>query len=202
MKQMIKGYWKNTDPDTIIGEVWRNIKGYDYQVSNYGRVRKCDRVRHSRNHKTFMVCSGPIIRQHQNGRGYLKVHLHRGHERKSICVHRLVAHAFVSGYVPGLVVNHLNEIKTDNRSSNLEWCTSRENINYGTARKRIVKALTNNPKISKPVEAFCKDTGALVTTFPSQRETARQLRRALSTIQRCINNPQKTIMGLILMTNY
>lgn len=198
----IKGFWQVMDPDAIPGEVWRPIKGYDYQISDYGRVRKCDQVRHSRKLKTFIVRSGPVIRQHQNRKGYLKVDLHRDHERKSLFVHRLVAHAFVKGYAPGLVVNHLNEIKTDNRVVNLEWCTSRENINYGTARKRIVKALTNNPKISKPVEAFCKDTGALVTTFPSQRETARQLRRALSTIQRCINNPQKTIMGLILMTNY
>jgi hypothetical protein len=43
-------------------------------------------------------------------------------------VHRLVAELFVPGQQPGLVVNHMNGVKSDNRASNLEWVTQGENV--------------------------------------------------------------------------
>lgn len=198
--RMEKGYWKKLEPEAMNGEVWHKVIGYDYQVSSYGRIRTCDHVQLSRNRKTYRICSGQIVRQHQNRQGYLKVHLYRGNERKSFFVHRLVAEAFVRGYASGLVVNHLNEIKSDNRAINLEWCTPKENANYGTARQRQSEAMTNNPKRSKPVQAFCKDTGSWIKTFPSQREAARQLDCALSTIQKCINRPKRTYRGLLFIS--
>ena len=65
------------------------------------------------------------------GKGYLRVSLSDGHRNyKHYEVHRLVALHFVPGYKEGLVVNHINEIKTDNRAENLEWCTYQYNLNY------------------------------------------------------------------------
>lgn len=65
------------------------------------------------------------------GRGYLRVSFSDGHRNYTHYeVHRLVALHFVPGYKEGLVVNHKNEIKTDNRAENLEWCTYQYNLNY------------------------------------------------------------------------
>ena len=43
-------------------------------------------------------------------------------------VHRLVAKYFVDGYFDGAVVNHKDCNKHNNRSTNLEWITQKENI--------------------------------------------------------------------------
>ena len=114
-------------------EVWKDIKGFEgrYQVSNMGRVRSLDREdidRLGRIHHT----RGMILKDCINkGRGYYRVSLSDGHRNYTHYeVHRLVALHFVPGYKEGLVVNHKNEIKTDNRSENLEWCTQGYNLEY------------------------------------------------------------------------
>lgn len=68
--------------------------------------------------------------------GYLFVMLYK--DKKQFCqkIHRLVAKAFIPNPNGYLQVNHKNENKTDNRVENLEWCTAKYNINYGTAMKR------------------------------------------------------------------
>lgn len=110
-------------------EEWRDVRGFEgsYQVSNMGRVRSLDRYDGlGRLIKGMML--NPSINK---GRGYLRVSFSDGHRNfKHYEVHRLVALHFVPGYQEGLVVNHKNEIKTDNRADNLEWCTYQYNINY------------------------------------------------------------------------
>ena len=114
-------------------EIWKDVNGFEgrYQVSNMGRVRSLDRTsidKAGRIHHT----KGMILKDSINkGRGYYRISLSDGHRNYTHYeVHRLVALHFVPGYKEGLVVNHKNEIKTDNRAGNLEWCTSQYNLNY------------------------------------------------------------------------
>ena len=54
-------------------------------------------------------------------------------------VHQLILRTFVGEPPIGKeIVNHKNEIKSDNRVENLEWCDSKYNCNYGTAIERRV----------------------------------------------------------------
>lgn len=110
-------------------EEWRDVRGFEgsYQVSNMGRVRSLDRY-----DGLGRLVKGRMLYPSLNkGRGYLRVSFSDGHRNyKHYEVHRLVALHFVPGYQEGLVVNHKNEIKTDNRADNLEWCTYQYNINY------------------------------------------------------------------------
>lgn len=112
-------------------EIWKDIKGFEgrYQVSNMGRVRGLNRW--SLDEKPHFI-KGKILKNNLNrNKGYYHVSLSDGHRNYTHYeVHRLVALHFVEGYKPGLVVNHKNEIKTDNRSENLEWCTYQYNLNY------------------------------------------------------------------------
>lgn len=54
-------------------------------------------------------------------------------------VHRLVWESFRGKIPNGMQINHLNEVKDDNRLENLSLVTPKENINYGTAHIRTVE---------------------------------------------------------------
>lgn len=65
-----------------------------------------------------------------------------GKGRVNVLVHRAVAEAWLEKTGP--VVNHINHVKTDNRVSNLEWCTykhnnQRSNAVHGHNKAKLTK---------------------------------------------------------------
>lgn len=96
-------------------EEWRSIAGFYgyYEVSNLGRVRS--------------LRSAKLLAQSMRRDGYLKVSLRASTKVRYAAIHRLVAEAFLQPDALRPNVNHLNGLRTDNRSSNLEWCTLSEN---------------------------------------------------------------------------
>ena len=71
------------------------------------------------------------IKQINHSDGYLFVNLYKGGKSKLFLVHRLVAAAFICDIKDGDNVNHKNGDKKDNRLSNLEVISIRENISHG-----------------------------------------------------------------------
>lgn len=110
-------------------ERWKDVDGYDgmYQVSDIGRVRslKYGKVR--------------VLKQSKVGMGYLRVSLYKDNKEKYFPVHRLVAQAFIpNDNILNNEINHINECKTDNRASNLEWCDRRYNTTYNDIHHRRI----------------------------------------------------------------
>ncbi len=80
-------------------------------------------------------------------------------------------------------INHLDENRSNNFVGNLEWCTSKENKNYGNHNKNLSKVSINNPKKSKPVIQYSLD-GTFIKVFPSIKEAERQLGIPATSISR------------------
>lgn len=119
-------------------EIWKDIKGYEglYQVSNLGRVKSLN-YNHTKKEG--------ILKPQLTCYGYLRINL-KAKRNKIYSVHRLVANAFIPKPKGKTQINHINEIKTDNNVSNLEWVTCKENINHGTgierrSKKRLISVI-------------------------------------------------------------
>jgi hypothetical protein len=124
--------------DNFQTEIWRDIPEYKglYQASNMGKIRSLDRyVNNQANGKAKRLAKGRVLKTFTAGAGYEYVVLSVNQNKKKVAVHRLVAQAFLG--VSELTVNHINENKKDNRVSNLEYCTQKENCNKGTRNKRL-----------------------------------------------------------------
>lgn len=153
-------------------EIWKDIRGFEgrYQVSNMGQVRSLDRW--SLSEHPYIIKGRMLKLSLNKGKGYVRVSLSGGHrDYKHYEVHRLVALHFVPGYKEGLVVNHKNEVKTDNRAENLEWCTYQYNLNYSDVvawkRRQVYQYTMEGDFIAKHKccadieKKFCKYQGAM-----------------------------------------
>lgn len=124
-------------------EIWRDIKNYEgrYQVSDQGRVKSLERTFIDKNGRKQII-KERVLRPGISRGGYLRVRLYAYGKSKTLSVHRLVCETFHKNPDNKSQVNHINEIKTDNRACNLEWSTACENINFGTRSERVAKALS------------------------------------------------------------
>ena len=108
-------------------EIWKDVVEYEgrYQVSSNGRVRSL-----KRRFKKRLIGEETILRLEKHKQGYLRIMLSKDELTKKFLVHRLVAQAFLPNIENKTTVNHINGIKDDNRTQNLEWATQTENIRH------------------------------------------------------------------------
>ena len=152
-----------------MNEEWRDIEGYEecYQISNLGRV------------KSLKFNKDRILKPRKDKYGYLQVGLCKDGKVKRYLVHRLVANAFIPNSNNLEDINHINEIKTDNRLSNLEWMTHRDNIRYSK---------------TKSVNQYTKD-GRFVKTWDCIIEVQNQLGFGQGNICSCCQGKLKSSYG-------
>lgn len=122
---------------------WRSISGYEglYEVSSNGKVRSLEREVITSDGK-LKVFRSQVLRSSKDKDGYLLVHLYKDGKSSTRRVHLLVATAFIPNPNGFTEVNHLNEVKDDNRVENLEWCTRKENMNYGSRSEKASESIT------------------------------------------------------------
>jgi len=122
-------------------EIFKTIPNYpDYQVSNLGRIKSISRSIF--NGHGYFNSKEKILKPQLGTHGYYHVGLYLNNNRKTIKIHQLVAIAFLD-HIPNrykMTVDHVNNIRTDNRLENIQVITPRENSSkdrYGGASKYI-----------------------------------------------------------------
>jgi hypothetical protein len=115
------------------------IENYDgYFISDEGKVYCNLGKGNRRNGKTVELYE---IAPRYTKTGYARVYLRNNEtgKRKDLYIHRLVAEYFLQAVPNKKYVNHKNCIRLDNRVSNLEWCTVKENTAQTEKLKHIVR---------------------------------------------------------------
>ncbi len=126
----------------MIKEEFRDIHGFEgYQVSNLGRVKSLSREMLIGGKYPFISKEKILKHSINKENGYNQVILTIYGKRYSKKIHILVASAFLNHFTDGtnkVVIDHISNIKTDNRPENLQIISNRENcskdVKNGTSK--------------------------------------------------------------------
>ena len=143
-------------------ELWKDISDFKgwYQVSNLGRVRSIDRfVNYKKEGKA--IRKGKILSSKVSNKGYLEVRLNVNGKSYYRRVHQLVATAFIPNPNKLGLINHINEIKTDNRVENLEWCTDTQNKEAYVSRRITIYQYSLKGKLLKIWHSLTKAANSI-----------------------------------------
>ena len=150
----------------------KDIKGYEglYAVTEEGNLWSYPK----RNNP-----NGRFLKAGRTGNDYWTINLHKkGDKQRSFYIHRIVAETYI-GKIDGKdCINHIDGDKSNNKKSNLEWCTYSENHTHAY-NKGLHKRSVSVDEASEICEAYA-------TGLFSQREIAEFIGIARSTVGRII----------------
>lgn len=112
----------------IMGMIYmRPVPGFEgtYSATIDGRIYSHARVDARGNRRR-----GKFLRPIADRDGYLRVHTCVAGVRQKKGIHRMVAAAFIPNDDDKPEINHLDGVKSNNRVTNLEWCTLQENFDH------------------------------------------------------------------------
>jgi hypothetical protein len=163
-------------------EIWKDVKNYEglYQVSNLGRIKSFPR--------NGTIKQEKILKQVLDNNGYFIVGLWKNNKSKKMCVHWIVANAFIPKKEDDEVINHIDGNKTNNCINNLERCTQRKNV------KEAIRLGLQVPYNEKCVVQYDKNNN-FIKEWKSISEAQRKLN--IFNIGACCRKLYKTAGGYI-----
>jgi len=169
-------------------EIWKAHPEYaGIEVSTLGKVRTLDRIVSSE--KITRFTKGRILKQHDNGKGYLTVPVKVNGKWITKKVHRLVTQTFIPNPNNFPQVNHRDCDRRNNNIENLEWCTSSYDANY-----REQHGISRAEAVGHPLFAINLAT-LEVSRFRSQSEAGQSLGVFVSNINAVIKGKHKQASG-------
>lgn len=174
-------------------EIWKRIPNFPYyEVSNYGNVHSIDRMVNAKlGSKSFK--RGRILTKQRLSDGYVQVRLCNNGVTRFYRIHQLVAICFIKNPNGYTQINHINEVKDDNRVENLEWCDIKYNNNYGCRLERISNSMKNGKNSICVVQMNLM--GDKIQTWVSMSEVQRNLGISNSKIAACCKGKRNKAGG-------
>lgn len=126
-------------------EEWKPVVGYEglYEVSDLGNVRSLGWV--SIRSNGWRYTSPPKKLKHRvRGKRYLCVKLYKDQQSSDHSIHRLVAKAFIPNPENLPIVNHKKGIVSDNRVTELEWCSEEYNREHAN---KVLRSFDHRKKM-------------------------------------------------------
>lgn len=168
-------------------EIWKDIEGYEgvYKISNLGNVKSVARYeKYDLKGKTIKrIRNEKILAKCVDNQGYIIVALSLNRKIKYYKVHRLVAKYFVPNIENKATVNHIDCDKTNNVYTNLEWCTTKENVIHAY-ENNLIEHYTRKIKCIEDNKCFNSINEAALF-YNTQRQN----------INAVLNKRQKTTVG-------
>ena len=87
--------------------------------------------------RLFDIEKGEFKKTHTRPNGYLEYVFGEDGGKHFISIHRLVAEIFIPNPEGKPCIDHINTIKTDNRISNIRWCTHKENMHNPLTYQKV-----------------------------------------------------------------
>jgi hypothetical protein len=131
---------------SLPNEIWKKINGFDYAVSNFGRVKCLTDDCYGRDLKSWISSS----------HGYIQIILVKDGQKINKRVHRLVAEAFIVNPNNKDQVNHKDGDKTNNHLDNLEWMNQSENQLHAFENGLQIGKRTHSKVDENLVHKICK----------------------------------------------
>lgn len=189
-------HYKNLSLDDIVylddngvqcTEVWKDIPDYEgyYQISDLGRVKSLKRE--IWNGSSYFLSNDRLIKQNFNVYGYLICGLHYNGSKKTFTIHKLVAIAFLNHIPCGYekVIDHISNDRLDNKLSNLQLITQRENTSKDKKNKKTnftgVGLCENGNSFTSYIRF--KDKSINLGRFDTEEEASEYYQNALKSIE-------------------
>lgn len=131
--------------------------------------------------KVFNTVSLKIIKKHII-KGYECVFLYENKKAKYRAMHRLIAELFIPNPNNYRFINHKDGNKLNNNVENLEWCTSKQNMQHAF-NNNLIK--TNKKVIQKDLE------GNILNIYESLLKACYATQTPASNISACCNFKRK-----------
>jgi NUMOD4 motif/HNH endonuclease/AP2 domain len=168
-------------------EIWKDIPDFEgfYQASNLGRLRSVNRIT-NRKDGTKVFSEGKILNPALSY-GYPRLHICKHGVRKPYFVHQLIAISFLKYNLKNkeLSVDHIDGNKENNKITNLQILTKRENtskhFNYKLSDYRGVSW---NTKSKKWVSNICiKGKRTYLGSFTDEHEAGKAYLNKLKEVE-------------------
>ncbi len=177
-------------------KVYKGVVSGELLIDPTGRIwRMKIRCGDRWNRGSRLVACEPRRAEHPTPSGYLQIRRMENGQRVNASAHRLVYHHFFGPIPDGMVVNHLDGVKSNNHPSNLEIVTPSENVKHAYRTGLKDEHGESNPTAFLTDDQVVSIRFTYATGQVTLPELARQYATSPQTISAIVRGDRRVMQG-------